>query len=182
MKGLYIVSVHASPNPNACKMALSGEVAEWGAYEWSLADYPTGVPLADLTLPLEGVERVYLAGDFVTVVKTDAADWDTLFPLARDAVRTALKQPLPGVESMRKFAIAMPHDERGFAEWMAAKVLPATERDGGGIFFVGMESENVPMLKAAGACKGCPYLSETVEKGILAPLMQQKSVADVRVV
>ncbi len=163
-------------------MALSGELAEWGAYEWTHDDYPTGMPLADLPLSVEGVERIYLAGDFVTVVKSDAASWDTLFPQVREAVRAALKRPLPSLESLRNYAIAMPHDERGFAEWMAAKVLPATERDGGGIFFIGMDSENVPLLKAAGACKGCPYLSETVQKGILIPLIQQKNVVDVRVV
>ncbi|MCS7086838.1 MAG: NifU N-terminal domain-containing protein, partial [Bacteroidia bacterium] len=156
--------------------------AEWGAYEWTRADWPSGITLADDLLVLEGVERVYLAGNFITVVKDDAAKWEVLFPLVRDALRTALKQPPPSHEHLRKHAIVMPHDERGMAEWMAAKILPATERDGGGIFFVGMESPHVVVLRAAGACKGCPHLPETVEKGVLAPLRMQKSVENARVI
>jgi Fe-S cluster biogenesis protein NfuA len=182
MNNLYVLSVHATPNPNACKWVLSGEAMEWGAYEWSSCDRPTRIPPVDAVLELAGVERVYWAGDFVTVVKSAEANWETLMTPLRHALNGGLKLPLPPPEMWRKYAIAMPHDERGLAEWMAARVLPATEKDGGGIFFVGTDSDLSPILRPAGACKGCPYLPETVEKGILGGLIRQKNITSVKVV
>ena len=50
-------------------------------------------------------------------------------------------------------------------------VRPATQEDGGDILVKSLENGELK-LTLKGACKGCPYIHETVGKGIV-PLMQE---------
>ena len=51
-----------------------------GTADFATASAAERSPLAHALFQLPGVARVFLGGDFVTITKSDLADWQTLRP------------------------------------------------------------------------------------------------------
>lgn len=168
-----VLHTQATPNPAAYKFMLSEVVLPQGAAEFTKDNRPAeGPAFLNTLLSHPGIERLYLSSSFITVVKNDTEEWFELALWIRQLIGgndgwTAIKQPGWITQNMLKDAIT---EESGYLhDWFRDNVLPATAKDGGAIFLKSEEDGNLN-LALAGACKGCPYIKETVEKGIVPPL------------
>ena len=83
--GLRIREIQATPNPNALKFVLEGEISP-EPLSFLGPDQGKEHPVASQLFQIEGVTSVLLLGDFVTVNKTADANW----PPIRDQVRKVL--------------------------------------------------------------------------------------------
>lgn len=170
---LIDVVAQSTPNPLAHCFLTTVELLPTGAAELGRGEAYAPSALLDALFALEGVERVYVAGHFVTVLRAPEADWAALAVQVRQALRAVLSQAPEGQPLLTPPApvsqAPAPEAEPALQEWFRTRILPATERDGGAIFFEGLEAGQL-VLQARGACQSCPYLAETVQKGILAPL------------
>ncbi|HSL71143.1 MAG TPA: NifU N-terminal domain-containing protein [Longimicrobiales bacterium] len=75
------VRAQPTPNPNALKFILDRRVIEGsGSRSYQNAAGAAGDPVASPLFELPDVAGVFLADDFVTVIKGADASWDALKP------------------------------------------------------------------------------------------------------
>ncbi len=83
------VEAQETPNPNAMKFVLSVKVAETGSFSFNATDTDIEHPIAAAVVALEGVVSIFGVNDFVTISKSDDAEWRTLLPIIVDAIKGA---------------------------------------------------------------------------------------------
>lgn len=79
-----------TPNPNARKFTCSITVIEKGSASFNTETEANSHPIGRYIWALGGVKGVFAVKDFVTVTKTDGADWATLSPRMAAAIRRGL--------------------------------------------------------------------------------------------
>lgn len=75
-----MITVSATPNPNAAKFSVGREV---GATATFVPGKTGGDPMAEALLALPGVTSVFMTADFVTISKNAETDWDDIVPGAQ---------------------------------------------------------------------------------------------------
>jgi Fe-S cluster biogenesis protein NfuA len=159
-----------TPNPEAFKFPSSEPVVSDGPWEFTEANHPASHPFVAAFFTNWPVERIYIGPDFVTVLKKPTVEWFEIVREVREHIQSAVREDRIGQGDF-------PDDARIFNDpadsqleaYFNERILPATERDGGGIFI--QEFRNGQMtLKLAGACVNCPYAPNTIQEGIVKPL------------
>ena len=74
------IETENTPNPATLKFLPGVPVMGSGTADFAHSDAADRSPLASGLFALPGVARVFLGGDFVTVTKSDAAEWQALRP------------------------------------------------------------------------------------------------------
>lgn len=85
------VSAEDTPNPNARKFSCSVKVVEQGSLSFANATEGAKHPIGKAVFAVGGVKTVFAVNDFVTVTKTDDADWASLTPRLTKAIKAALE-------------------------------------------------------------------------------------------
>ena len=83
------VDPQKTPNPNAMKFTLNQTVAETGSFSFNSGDADIAHPIAAAVVALDDVVSVFGVNDFITVSKSDSADWQVLMPKVVDAIKGA---------------------------------------------------------------------------------------------
>ncbi|HYD71803.1 MAG TPA: NifU N-terminal domain-containing protein, partial [Candidatus Binatia bacterium] len=74
------IQTESTPNPRTLKLLPGRDVLGAGSREFADADAALASPLATALFNVDGVERVYLGGDFLTITKAEAIEWRHLKP------------------------------------------------------------------------------------------------------
>ncbi len=88
MSALRAVRVDPTPNPEAMKFTVDGELVAGGPLTISDPAQAVGVPLAVDLLAVDGVARLFFLRDFVTVTRRPGADWGAII----DGVRAVITE------------------------------------------------------------------------------------------
>ncbi len=164
------IETEGTPNPATLKFLPGRDVMGAGTADFATAASADRSPLAHALFQLPGVARVFLGGDFITVTKSDLADWQTLRPEVLGAVMehfVAGRPVMEGASDALDEDVA-PEDREvveQIKELLDTRVRPAVASDGGDIVFRGYR-EGVVLLHMQGACSGCPSSSATLKHGI----------------
>ncbi len=166
------IETEGTPNPATLKFLPGRYVMGSTTADFASALSAERSPLASALFALPGVARVFLGGDFITVTKTDAIDWQALKPQVLGAIMEHFVAGRPVIEGD---ALAdsfdeeiAPEDEEVVAqikELLDTRVRPAVAGDGGDIVFRGYR-DGVVRLHMQGACSGCPSSRATLKHGI----------------
>jgi Fe-S cluster biogenesis protein NfuA len=165
------IETESTPNPATLKFLPGREVMGQGTADFASADIAGRSPLASALFDHPGVARVFLGGDFITVTKTDATEWQALRPLV---LGTILEHFVSGRPVIEGAAVAADEEEIAPAdqeivdqikELLDTRVRPAVASDGGDIVFRGYR-DGVVRLHMQGACSGCPSSRATLKHGI----------------
>ena len=165
------IQTEPTPNPATLKFLPGRPVLESGVAEFKDNDAAVGgSPLAERIFTVEGVTGVYLAGDFISVTKTDSVDWYMLKPAILGAIMehfmTGDPVLAPGTEALPPEALDDADPTiRQIKELIESRVRPAVARDGGDIVFHGFD-QGIVYLQMRGACSGCPSSALTLKSGI----------------
>ncbi|CAN7939907.1 unnamed protein product [Ixodes pacificus] len=143
------IQVEDTPNPNTLKFLLSCVVNEGDALEFSSAQEAQASPLASKLFEVEGVLRIFLGTDFVSITKVDAVAWEVVKP----------------EEDVEFFDEADVDVVNQIKELIESYVRPAVAQDGGDVSFKGYR-EGVVFVKLRGACSGCPSAAITLKDGV----------------
>jgi len=82
------INIQNTPNPNSIKISTDQTLFE-GPRSTSLKKGDaTDHPLAAALLSIEGIDNIFGIRDFVTVSKTEDADWDAILPLVEEAFQS----------------------------------------------------------------------------------------------
>ncbi|HVY83546.1 MAG TPA: NifU family protein [Caulobacterales bacterium] len=168
------IQTESTPNPQTLKFIPGRDVLGGGSRDFPSAETAAASPLALALFAIDGVERVYLGGDFLTVTKAADIEWPHLKPHVLAAVMdhfTAGKPILAEAGGEDEADIAYEGEAadivREIKEIIEARVRPAVARDGGDITFHSWDhDEGVVRLNMRGACAGCPSSTMTLKQGI----------------
>jgi Fe-S cluster biogenesis protein NfuA len=163
------IQTEETPNPATLKFLPGRAVAEAGSVDFASAENAARSPLADRLFKVEGVERVFLGQDFVTVTKADRKDWAVLKPALLGVIMEHFVSGQPVLlESGAAEAGADEEDDEIVAQikdLLETRVRPAVAQDGGDIIFDSFK-DGVVYLHMQGSCSGCPSSTATLKMGI----------------
>jgi Fe-S cluster biogenesis protein NfuA len=163
------IQTEETPNPATLKFLPGRVVMASGTADFDTAGATERSPLAERLFTIDGVARVFLGSDFITVTKLEAGDWSILKPQILGAVMEHFTAERPvylggGEES----DAAQGEDDEIVAqikELLDTRVRPAVAQDGGDIIFHSYD-EGIVYLHMQGSCSGCPSSTATLKMGI----------------
>ena len=163
------IQTEETPNPNTLKFIPGVQVLDEGTVEFKDNVSATSSNLASLIFSINGVERVFLATEFVSVTKSSEDNWEILKPLILTAIMDHYASGKEVIEKNQNNA-EEPIDEdtevvKQIKELIDQRVRPAVAMDGGDISFCSFE-DGVVTLQMKGACAGCPSSTATLKMGI----------------
>jgi Fe-S cluster biogenesis protein NfuA len=164
------IQTEETPNPATLKFLPGRTVMAEGTADFARAEGAERSPLASRLFGIDGVRRVFLGGDFVTVTKADEKDWALLKPALLGAIMEhfTTNQPVMLAEGAAAPAEAGEDDDEiviQIKELLETRVRPAVAQDGGDIVFHSFE-DGVVYLHMQGSCSGCPSSTATLKMGI----------------
>ena len=166
------IQTESTPNPATLKFLPGQSVLAAGTADFPSSEGAEKSPLATRVFAVDGVAGVFFGTDFVTVTKTEAAEWDHIKPAILGAIMEHYQSGQPVmVEGSETASGHADHDgEDGeivgqIKELLDTRVRPAVAQDGGDITFHGFD-RGVVYLHMQGACAGCPSSTITLKMGI----------------
>ena len=164
------IQTEDTPNPETLKFIPGSVILKTGTADFSSKEFAKDSPLASKLFEIEGVSRVFLANDFISVTKVPQLDWNNLKPLILTAIMEHYSTGLPAINETEDKKLASSNDEdsetiKQIKDLLETRVRPAVAMDGGDITFCSFES-GVVTLQMKGACAGCPSSTATLKMGI----------------
>jgi Fe-S cluster biogenesis protein NfuA len=172
------IQTESTPNPRTLKFLPGRDVLGQGSREFADAEAALASPLATALFEVDGVERVYLGGDFLTITKSEGVEWPHLKPHVLAAIMDHFTAGRPVLSDASAVADATGEADIAYEgeaadivkelkELIEARVRPAVARDGGDITFHSWDHERgVVRLNMRGSCAGCPSSTLTLKQGI----------------
>ena len=171
------IQTESTPNPSTLKFVPGVVLSGDGSYDFKDMSEAVLSPLATRLFSIEGVQRVFVGTDFLSVTKNDATPWNVLKPLLLGAIMDHLVGNHPVIlkseEASRSNQRLIPGSEGDpvspivmqIRELLDTRIRPAVAMDGGDVAFVKFE-DGIVYLDMQGACAGCPSSSMTLKVGI----------------
>ena len=163
------IQTESTPNPSTLKFIPGETVMSEGVANFSRKEDAAKSPLADVLFHINGVEAVYLGGDFISVTKSADKPWDTL---KTEILTTIMEHFVAGrpimLEAGALESAKNDNDSdvvKQIREIIETRVRPSVAQDGGDIIFHSFEN-GVVKLELHGSCSGCPSSSVTLKNGI----------------
>jgi Fe-S cluster biogenesis protein NfuA len=184
-----IISIYAemTPNPMAMKFVADRMLLPEGVqFEFLTREDAVSSPMALKLFELPFVKGVYIAANFITVLKNDKAMWDDVVFDVRDYIKEFIlgggqiwnknevnkdggAQVTSNEPSIKDrlvvHAEASSETEQKIIDAIETYVKPAVENDGGLILFHSFK-DGIVTLQLKGSCSGCPSSSNTLKAAV----------------
>ena len=164
------IQTEDTPNPETLKFIPGNIILKTGTADFSSKDVASDSPLASRLFEIDGVSRVFLATDFISVTKDPQLDWNNLKPSILTGIMEHYSTGLPAInetedKNSESNNIEDSETIKQIKDLLETRVRPAVAMDGGDITFCSFES-GVVTLQMKGACAGCPSSTATLKMGI----------------
>ena len=163
------IQTEDTPNPNTLKFIPGVKVLDEGTFEFKNKDSSKVSNLANLIFLIDGIDRVFLATEFVSVTKKNDSDWQILKPLILTAIMDHYASGKEVIDKNQNNTDESTDEDtevvKQIKELIDQRVRPAVAMDGGDISFCSFE-DGVVTLQMKGACAGCPSSTATLKMGI----------------
>ena len=168
--------IQTEDTPNAATMKfLPSRVVVSNPIDFENAKQAAKSPLAQVLFGVKGVKSVFLGTDFISVTRSDDADWAELRPSVLAAImdhfvadRPVMDEDAPccsGCSCQVQHAEGDAEVVEKIKELLDARIRPAIAQDGGDVAFERYEN-GIVFLRLKGACAGCPSATMTLKSGI----------------
>lgn len=112
------------------------------------------------------VNGVFFASNFVTITKTDEADWADIEDILKDFVKGAVESEYSiKQETEQTLVFEGTELEIKIQQILHDYVRPAVEQDGGAISYKSF-NDGIVTVELRGSCSGCPSSTVTLKSGI----------------
>jgi len=135
--------------------------------------YTSVSPLARRLFQVDGVTRVFLGRDFISVTKKEDLDWGTLKPDILEVITDHLtkSQPILTEDAPQSDDTQINDDDSEavamIKEIIETRIRPFVQEDGGDVRFMDFNEETGHVrLQMKGSCAGCPSSAVTLKNGI----------------
>ena len=161
-----------TPNPNAIKFLSQDKFSEIGTKEFKKKDTKniTNDFIKNL-LEFNGIELVLISENFISVKKTEGANWKILKPSIISAINDYFEKNQGPILSKAENKESNPKHEKDdsivkeIKKVLDSKIRPAVSRDGGDIRFVSF-NKGIVKVELKGSCSGCPSSLMTLKQGV----------------
>ena len=160
------VQTEITPNPNSLKFLPGKKVSNSGPYEISNKDDTKNELVKDI-LSINGVERIFLGQDFISINKNDQIKWDEIKHIVISMINDFYSTGKDFVidENLKDDETNLDEIEQKIVKILDQKIRPAVARDGGDIKFKEYK-DGVVKVELQGSCSGCPSSTMTLKKGV----------------
>ena len=167
------IQTETTPNPASLKFLPGRDVLASGTADFADSDSAKRSPLATRLFEIDGVNRVFLGTDFITVSKQAETEWAVLKPMVLAAVMDHYTSGTATMDAAEETAgtgesSVEPGDDDivvQIKELLDTRIRPQVANDGGDIIFRNFE-DGVVYLHMQGSCSGCPSSTATLKSGI----------------
>ena len=164
------IQTEDTPNPDTLKFIPGTAILDKDTFDFPNLESANASPRASRLFEIEGVSRVFLATDFISVTKQTELDWNNLKPSILTGIMDHFSSGLPVINQSDESNLENSNAEdsetiKQIKDLLETRVRPAVAMDGGDISFCSFES-GVVTLQMKGACAGCPSSTATLKMGI----------------
>ena len=163
------IQTEDTPNPDTLKFMPGDKVLKSGSVDFSSIEASSTSPLASRLFEIEGVSRVFLSSDFISVTKNSLLEWNALKPSILTGIMEHYSSGLPAVNIEEETSNNDSEEDteviKQIKDLLETRVRPAVAMDGGDISFCSFEA-GIVTLQMKGACAGCPSSTATLKMGI----------------
>lgn len=164
------VYLESNPNPNSLKFVVNEMLIPEGlSFDFPDAESTSISPLAKELFSFPFVDRVFFAGNFVTVTKKENIDWIEIQNTLKDYIKNYLEVGKLIIE-IKDDGEVLPIEEetetiKKIKTILEEYIRPAVEQDGGAITYHSFQ-DGIVKVKLQGSCSGCPSSMITLKAGI----------------
>jgi len=152
-----IAEIEYTSNPNTVKFILKEPVALSVPRSFPSVEIAQADTLAKTLFEVAGVESLVMIDKWITVTKSDSAEWNKLLPELAPIIRLA--PPLDTGNGTPEMSINIGAQDDPFLQKVFAvlkeQIFPFMAADGGGMEVVARNGKQV-MIRYTGACQNCP--------------------------
>jgi len=171
------IQTEDTPNPATLKFLPGRDVVGEGRppVEFARGEPVGNAPLAEMLFMIPDVARVFFGADYISVTKSETAEWKHLKPAVLGAIMDFfVAGGVPLTEQIAQ-ELDEEHSYEGetleiveqIKELIELRVRPAVAQDGGDIIFKHFDdTDGTVFLQMRGACAGCPSSTLTLKSGI----------------
>jgi Fe-S cluster biogenesis protein NfuA len=159
------VYTESTPNPATMKFIVNKLLIN-GSVDYPTKESAEKSPFAKELYKFSFVNGVFFASNFVTVTKTEDAEWNDIEPILKEFVKGAVESEYKvQLEEQEDVAFEGTDTEIKIQQILNDYVRPAVEQDGGAITYRSF-NEGVVTVELRGSCSGCPSSTVTLKAGI----------------
>ena len=160
------VQTEVTPNPNSLKFLPGKAVSPNESFEITKKD-ETNNELARNLLSINGVEGIFLGGDFITINKYDDIEWEEIKHIVISLINDFYSSGKECVieNNLEENFENLKEIEKKIVQILDQKIRPAVARDGGDIRFKEFK-DGIVKVQLQGSCSGCPSSKMTLKQGV----------------
>lgn len=160
------VYTEQTPNPATMKFMVNKLLIN-GSEDFATKESAEHSPFAKELFKFSFVNGVFFASNFVTITKTEGAEWADIEPILKEFVKGAVESEYKIKEDTSAEAPAFEGSdlEIKIQQILHDYVRPAVEQDGGAISYKSFD-DGVVTVELRGSCSGCPSSTITLKSGI----------------
>lgn len=160
------VYTESTPNPSTMKFLVNKLLIN-GSLDYTDKDKAQESAFAKELFKFNFVNGVFFASNFVTITKSDDAEWTDIEALLKDFIKGAIESELAvkPIEHTEDVTFEGSDIEIKIQQVLHDYVRPAVEQDGGAIAYKSFDS-GIVTVELRGSCSGCPSSSITLKSGI----------------
>jgi Fe-S cluster biogenesis protein NfuA len=174
------VYAEETPNPETMKFVFNKMILPDDSADFPSKESTTSSPLAKNLYEFNFVNGVFIMNNFVTITRTEGAEWNEIIPIVREFLKAYVEAKEPIVFKSEKTIVgdwgADTATVEKIIDVLDTYVKPAVEVDGGMISFKSFYN-GVVTVEMKGSCSGCPSSTVTLKRGIEG--MLQRMVPEV---
>jgi NFU1 iron-sulfur cluster scaffold homolog, mitochondrial len=164
------IYLESNPNPNSLKFVVNEMlIPESLSFDFPDVESTSISPLAKELFTFPFVDRVFFAGNFVTITKKGDVDWIEIQGTLKDHIKTYLEAGKLVID-IKEEDESVPVEEetdtiKKIKTILEEYIRPAVEQDGGAITYHSF-TDGIVKVKLQGSCSGCPSSTITLKAGI----------------
>jgi Fe-S cluster biogenesis protein NfuA len=164
------IYLESNPNPNSLKFVVNEMLIPEGlSFDFPDVQSTSISPLAKELFSFPFVDRIFFAGNFVTVTKKEEVEWIEIQNTLKDYIKKYLEAGRLIIE-INEEEESLPVEEetetiKKIKTILEEYIRPAVEQDGGAITYHSFQ-DGVVKVRLQGSCSGCPSSMITLKAGI----------------
>lgn len=159
------VYTESTPNPATMKFIVNKLLLN-GSLDFATKESAENAPFAKELFNFNFVNGVFFASNFITITKTEDANWADIKPILTEFVKKAIESEVK-INDKEEESVTFEGDaiEVKIQQILYDYVRPAVEQDGGAISYRSF-NDGIVTVELRGSCSGCPSSSITLKSGI----------------
>lgn len=156
------------PDPNMCRFEVNRTLLEDWTVVFQGPEDSLDSPLADALFAVEGISKVKVSGNAITLTKNVPTPWPEMAKYILPAIKQPLLDPRPPISDAALDAVqADPQTDMAelIEQLLEAHINPALASHGGFVKLVKIEDRDV-YIEMGGGCQGCAASKMTMKHGV----------------